>query len=107
MEWRAAGLHPLYSEVVLYCVSIVRADDVGNNLSAEVEVDASLFDSSVLDATKPQQANVSVADVIITHLDVLQAQNRTAMRAAHFSGSLAILCSRAANSLGNASWTDY
>lgn len=59
--WRAAGLYPLYPDVVLDKVRSARestlVDKTVHDLSAEVNLDASLLDSSPPDGTELRQAN--------------------------------------------------
>jgi len=59
--WRAAGLYPLYPDVVLDRVGTARVSTCVNktnhDLSAEVNLDASLLDSSPPDGTELRQAN--------------------------------------------------
>ena len=59
--WRAAGLYPLYPDVVLDKVGTARVSTCVNktnhDLSAEMNLDASLLDSSPPDGTELRQAN--------------------------------------------------
>jgi len=59
--WRAAGLYPLYPDVVLDKVGTARVSTFVSNMnhdsSAEVNLDASLLDSSPPDGTELRQAN--------------------------------------------------